>query len=92
MAGDSDNKRTKRTIRKYFRCGSGDHLIRKFLKPPKEIDKRLKQVCLSERGNRSSQKECDNVKNNNDRKIYASMARMYDNYKYPSKDFGDSSQ
>ena len=33
-AGDSDNRRTERTPRTFFICGSQDHLIPKFLKPP----------------------------------------------------------
>ena len=34
----------------------------------------------------------DNGKNNSDQKIYASMARMSRNDKFPSESFGDSSQ
>ena len=41
---------------KYFRCGSEDHLIAKFTKPPKENEKRGHQVRFSERGNNSFQK------------------------------------
>ena len=39
-----------------------------------------------------SQKECANGDNNNDQKIYAYMARMYDNDECSSRDFGYSSQ
>ena len=37
-------------------------------------------------------KEWENGANYNDQKIYAYMARMYDNDEIPSRDFGDSSQ
>ena len=43
-AGDSDNRRMERTLQKCFRCGSEDHIIAKFPKPPKYNDKRRKQV------------------------------------------------
>ena len=35
-AGASDNRPTERISRKYFRCGSKDHLIAKFPDPPKD--------------------------------------------------------
>ena len=41
-AGDSDNIQTEATPQKCFRCGSEDHLIAKFPKPPKENEKRQK--------------------------------------------------
>ena len=56
--------------------------------PQKENKKRLKQVHLNEKVNRA----CDNSKNNSDKKIYVSMARMSGNDKCPSGNFGDSSQ
>ena len=34
-AGHSDNRKMERTPRKCFKCGSKDHLIAKFPKPPK---------------------------------------------------------
>ena len=71
-AGASDNRQTERTPRKYFRCGSEDHLIAKFPKPPKENEKQRNQVYFNGKGNRA----CDNGENNSDQKIYASMARM----------------
>ena len=77
---------------KCFRCGSEYHLIEKFPKPPKDNEKRKKKVCFIERGRHASHKECYNGKNKNDQNIYASMARMSDNDKCPSKDFDDSSQ
>ena len=58
--GALDNRRTERISRKYFRCGSEDHLISKYPKPPKDNNKRRKQVCLNEKGNRA----CNNGKNN----------------------------
>ena len=87
-AGDSDNRRTDRTPQKCFRCGSEDPLIAKCPKPPKENDKRRKQVYFNEKFNRA----CNNGKNNSDQKIYASMARMSGNEKCPCEIFGDSSQ
>ena len=92
VAGDLDNRRTEHTPRKCFRYGSEDHLIAKFLKPPKDNNKQQNQVCFSERANRSSQKECDNRKNSNVQNIYASMERMSNNYECLSRDFGESSQ
>ena len=59
---------------------------------PKDNQKRQNQVRFSEKGNRASQKECNNGGNNNNQKIYASMASIYDNEKCSSRDFGDSSQ
>ena len=35
-AGDSDNRLTERMPWEFFQCGSEDHLISKFPKPPKE--------------------------------------------------------
>ena len=55
----------KHTPRKCFRCGSEDHMIAKC----------PKQVCFNEKVNCA----CDNGENNNDCKIYASMARMSSN-------------
>ena len=88
MAGHSDNRKTERTPRKCFRCGSEDHLIAKCPKPPKENEKRKKQVRFNEKGNRAY----DNGKNNSDQRIYESMARMSGNYEYPSKTIGESLQ
>ena len=86
--GDSDNRQTERTPRKCFICGSEDHLIAKFLKPPKDNEKWKKKLIFNEKGNCA----CDNNENNSDQKIYASMARMSGNDECPSRDFGDSSQ
>ena len=77
---------------KCFRCVSEYHLVAKFLNPPKENYKCKKQVCFNEKGNRASQKECKNGENNNDQKIYASMARMSDNNEFPCRNSADNSQ
>ena len=58
------------------------------MKPPKENDKRRKQVRFNEKVNCA----CNNGNNNSEQKIYASMARMSGNDKFPSGSFGDSSQ
>ena len=71
-----------------FRCGSEDHMIAKCPKPPKDNEKRRKQVRFNEKGNHA----CDNGENNNDHKIYASMARMSSNDERSSEKYGDSSQ
>ena len=62
------------------------------MKPPKKDEKRRKQLHFSEIGYLVLHKECNNGKNNNDQKIYASMAYMSDSDKNSSRDFGDSSQ
>ena len=48
----------ERTPRKCFRCGSEDHMIEKCPKPPKDNEKRRKQVLFNKKGNRA----CDNGK------------------------------
>ena len=78
----------ERLPRKCFRCGSEDHMIAKCPKPPKDNNKRQRQVCFNEKGNCA----CDNRKNNHDHKIYASMARMSSNDERKSVNYGDSSQ
>ena len=83
-----DNRQTERTSRKYSRCGSEYHLIAKCTDPQKGNKKRRKQVRFNEKCNCT----CDNGKNNSDRKIYASMARMSGNDKCPSENFGDGLQ
>ena len=76
------------TIRRYFICGSEDHMIAKFPKPLKDNEKRRRQVSLKEKGNRA----CDKGGNNDDHKIYASMAQISSNDKHSSEKYGDSSQ
>ena len=63
-------------------------MIAKCPKPPKDNEKRRKQVCFNEKGNRA----CDNGKNNSDQNIYASMARMSGNDECPSGNFCHNSQ
>ena len=84
----SSNRNPERPPRKCFRCGSEDHMIAKCPKPPKDNKKRRRQVRFNEKGNRA----CDNGKNNDDHKIYISMARMSVNYERKSEKYGDSSQ
>ena len=86
--GYLDNRRTERTPQKFFRCGYEDNLIAKCPNPPKENEKRRKQVCFNEKYNRA----CDNGNDNNDQMIYASMAHMSGNEEFSSGNFGDSSQ
>ena len=91
-AGDFDNRGKERTPWKWFRFRYEVHIISNDPKPYIENEKCRKQVKFNEKGDFESQKECDNDKNNNDQKIYAYMARMSDNDKCSSKNFGDSSQ
>ena len=63
-------------------------MIAKCPKPPKDIEKQRRQVCFNEKGNCA----CNNGKNNNDHKIYASMARISSGDKRKSVMYGDSSQ
>ena len=66
----TSNRKMERALRKCFRCGSEDHIIAKFPKPPKDNEKRQNQVRFHEKGNRA----CDNGENNDDHKIFISMA------------------
>ena len=75
----SSNRNTERPPRKCFRCGSEDRMIAKFPKPSKDNEKRRRQAC-------------ENGKNNDDHKIYASMARMSSNGERSSEKYGDSWQ
>ena len=70
----------ERPPRKYFRCGSEDHMIKKCLKPPKDNEKPRRQERFNKKGNCA----CDNGENNDNHKIYASMARMYSNDEHKS--------
>ena len=63
-------------------------MISKCPKPPKYNEKRQNQVRFNEKDNRA----CDNGENNNDQKIYASMARMSSNEERSSENYGDSPQ
>ena len=73
---------------KCFLCVSEDHNIAKCPKPPKDNEKRRKQVRFNEKVNRA----CDNGENNYDHKIYAFMAQMYSNDEHSSDKYGDSLQ
>ena len=57
-------------------------------KPPKDNEKRRRQVRFNEKGNRAY----DNGKSNDDHKIYASMTQMSSDDKRKSVKYGDSSQ
>ena len=87
-AGTSSNKNSDRPARKCYRCVSEDHLIAKCPKPPKDSEKRRKSDKSKEKGNPA----CDNSNDDNDVKVYASMARMSNDDKRKNKDYGDSSQ
>ena len=70
------------------RCGYEDHIIAKCPTPPKDSEKRRNSVRFNEKGNRA----CDNGEDDNDHKIYASMAKMSSDDERESKEYGDSSQ
>ena len=78
----------ERTPRKCFRCGSEDHMIKKCPNPPKDNEKWRKQVCFNEKGNHA----CKKCEDNDDHKIYASMAVMSIDDERKSVKYGDSSQ
>ena len=84
----SSNIHTERPTQKWFRSGSEDHMIAKSPKPPKDNEKRCRQVRLNEKGNRA----CDNGENNDEHKIYATIARMSRNEERSSENYGDSLQ
>ena len=63
-------------------------MIAKCPKPPKDDEKRRKQVRFNEKGNCA----CDNGENNSNQKIYASMARMSSNDECSSENYGYSLQ
>ena len=90
-AGASSNKNSDRKARKCFRCGSEDHLIAKCLKPPKDREKKNgKKVSFQDKEKGNSAK--DNSDDEDDLKVYASMARMSNDDVSKSKDYGDSSR
>ena len=82
------NRNMERPPRKSFRYRYEDHMIAKFPKPPKDNEKQRRQVRFNEKVNCA----CDNNENNDDYKIYASMARMSSNDDCSSEKYGDSSQ
>ena len=63
-------------------------MIAKCPKPPKDNEKRRKQVCFNEKVNRAY----DNGKNNDDHRIYTSMARISIDDEHKSVKYDDSSQ
>ena len=63
-------------------------MIAKCPKPPKDNEKRRKQVRFNEKVNRA----CKNGKNDDDHKIYASMAQMSSDEERKSGKYGDSLQ
>ena len=63
-------------------------MITKCPKPPKDNEKRRKQVRFNEKGNRA----CGNSEDNDDHKIYAYMAQMSNDDERKSGKYGESSQ
>ena len=63
-------------------------MIAKCPKPPKESEKRRKSEKSKEKGSRA----CNNSDDDNNLKVYASMARMSSDDKHENEDYGDSSQ
>ena len=60
----------------------------KYTKPPKDSEKRRKSDKSKQKGNHA----CNNSDDDNDLKVYASMARMSSDDIHENKDYGDSSQ
>ena len=77
-----------RPARKYFRCGSEDHMIAKCPNPPKDNEKRRKSDKSKEKVNSAK----DNSDDDDDLKVYASMAQLSNDDVRESKDYGNSSQ
>ena len=63
-------------------------MIAKFPKPSKDSEKRRKSEKSKEKGNRT----CNNSDDDDELKVYASMAQMSIDEKRESKDYGDSSK
>ena len=63
-------------------------MIKNIPNPPKDNEKRRKQVCFNEKGNCA----CDNEKDNDEHNIYASMARISSNDEHKIEKYGDSLQ
>ena len=62
-------------------------MIAKFPKPSKDNEKRRNSEKYKEKGNC----ECDNSDDDDDLKVYASMARMSSDDKPKNKDYGNIS-
>ena len=85
-SGASSNKNSDRPSSKCFRCGSEDHLIAKFPKPPKDGEKKNgKKVSFKDKEKGNSAK--DNSDDDDDLKVYASMARMSNDDVSKNKDY-----
>ena len=82
----SSNRNSERPPQICFICGSEYHMIAKCPKPSKDNEKRRKQVRFNEKGNCA----CDNGKDNDYHKIYASMARMSSDDERKSGNYGHS--
>ena len=63
-------------------------MIAKFPKPPKDSKKIRKSDKSKEKGNSAKYNSDDD----DDLKVYASMAQMFNDDKRENKDYGDSSQ
>ena len=63
-------------------------MIAKCTKPPKDSEKICKSEKYKERGNCA----CENSDDDDELKVYASMARMSNDDERENKDYGDSSQ
>ena len=61
-------------------------MIAKCPKPPKDSEKRRKSKKYKEKGDRA----CNNSDDDNELKVYVSMARMSSDDKRKSKEYGDS--
>ena len=70
--GTSSKKHSDHPAQICFRCGYEDHMIAKCPNPPKDSEKRRKSEKSKEKGNRA----CDKRNDDNDLKVYASMARI----------------
>ena len=89
--GASSNKNSDRPAWKCFRCRSEDHLIAKCPKPPKDGEKKNgKKVSFKDKEMGNSAK--DNSDNDDDLKVYASMAQMSNDGVSKNKDCGDISE
>ena len=84
----SSNRNSERPPCKCFRCGSEDHMIAKCPNLPKDNEKRQKQVHFNERVNRA----CDNGEDNDDHKIYVSMAQLSSDDERKSVKYSDNLQ
>ena len=87
-SGTSSNKNSDCPARKCFRCGSEDHLITECPKPPKDGKKKRNSDKSKEKGNSAKYNSDDD----DDLKVYASMARMSNDDVRENKNYGDSLQ